>query len=162
MTEHILIVDFGAQYTQLIARRVREAGAFSLLVSPTIPAAELAAMNPKGTPISTAKNTVLTRSQASSAAVIGTLAATGFPLPVVADDETGANAIVLRRDAGAEGGGARPGGQRRPPGGGSHPDRESRRGHWPGQELDFSRSATRKAPGRPYAVSVAGCEQQRQ
>ena len=32
--ETILIVDFGSQYAQLIARRVREAGAFSLLVSP--------------------------------------------------------------------------------------------------------------------------------
>ena len=29
-TETILILDFGSQYAQLIARRVREAGAFSL------------------------------------------------------------------------------------------------------------------------------------
>ena len=33
-TEPILILDFGSQYAQLIARRVREAGAFSLLVAP--------------------------------------------------------------------------------------------------------------------------------
>ena len=33
-TETVIIVDFGSQYAQLIARRVREAGAFSVLVSP--------------------------------------------------------------------------------------------------------------------------------
>ena len=46
--EVVPILDFGSQTAQLIARRVREAGAFSLLVSPTISAAELRAMNPKG------------------------------------------------------------------------------------------------------------------
>jgi GMP synthase (glutamine-hydrolysing) len=46
--EVIPILDFGAQYAQLIARRVREAGAFSVLVSPTMTAAELAAMKPRG------------------------------------------------------------------------------------------------------------------
>ncbi|MED6307327.1 MAG: hypothetical protein VX563_04915, partial [Planctomycetota bacterium] len=35
--ETILILDFGSQYAQLIARRVREAGAFSLLVAPDTP-----------------------------------------------------------------------------------------------------------------------------
>ena len=46
--EVIPILDFGSQTAQLIARRVREAGAYSLLLSPTTPAAELRAMNPKG------------------------------------------------------------------------------------------------------------------
>jgi GMP synthase (glutamine-hydrolysing) len=42
------ILDFGAQYVQLIARRVREAGVYSVLVRPDIPVAELRTMNPIG------------------------------------------------------------------------------------------------------------------
>lgn len=44
----IPILDFGSQYAQLIARRVRECGVYSQLVRPDIPAAELAAMKPSG------------------------------------------------------------------------------------------------------------------
>ena len=40
-TETVLILDFGSQTAQLIARRVREAGVFSLLVSPRITADEI-------------------------------------------------------------------------------------------------------------------------
>ena len=46
--EVVPILDFGSQTAQLIARRVRDAGVFSLLVSPKITPRELAAMNPKG------------------------------------------------------------------------------------------------------------------
>ncbi len=46
--EVIPILDFGAQYAQLIARRVREAGAFSILVRPEISLEELRELNPKG------------------------------------------------------------------------------------------------------------------
>ncbi|MCH2133583.1 MAG: glutamine-hydrolyzing GMP synthase [Phycisphaerales bacterium] len=46
--ETILILDFGSQYAQLIARRVREAGAFSLLVSPDTPIETLRKHDPKG------------------------------------------------------------------------------------------------------------------
>jgi GMP synthase (glutamine-hydrolysing) len=46
--EIIPILDFGGQTVQLIARRVRDAGCFSMLVSPSITAAELRAMNPRG------------------------------------------------------------------------------------------------------------------
>lgn len=42
------IVDFGSQYVQLIARRVREAGVFSMLVGPNITYEQLKALNPKG------------------------------------------------------------------------------------------------------------------
>jgi GMP synthase (glutamine-hydrolysing) A subunit len=46
--EIIVILDFGSQYAQLIARRVREAGAFSLLVSPDITADAIRELAPKG------------------------------------------------------------------------------------------------------------------
>ncbi|MEM6334660.1 MAG: glutamine-hydrolyzing GMP synthase [Planctomycetota bacterium] len=42
------IVDFGSQYVQLIARRVREAGVYSVLVSPEVTAEEVAAVGPCG------------------------------------------------------------------------------------------------------------------
>jgi GMP synthase (glutamine-hydrolysing) len=44
----VLVVDFGAQYAQLIARRVREAHVYSEIVPHTITADELRARAPKG------------------------------------------------------------------------------------------------------------------
>ncbi|EGL53667.1 GMP synthase, PP-ATPase domain/subunit [Methylophaga aminisulfidivorans MP] len=44
----ILILDFGSQYTQLIARRIREAGVYCELRNPEITEAEIREFNPKG------------------------------------------------------------------------------------------------------------------
>src|SRR5258706_8491901 len=46
--EVIPILDFGAQYAQLIARRVRERGVYSELARPVISGAELKKLNVKG------------------------------------------------------------------------------------------------------------------
>ncbi len=49
MTRHtILILDFGSQYTQLIARRVRENKVFSKIIPYNTPAKEIAALTPRG------------------------------------------------------------------------------------------------------------------
>lgn len=46
--ESVLVVDFGAQYAQLIARRVREANVYSEIVPHTISAAEIREKAPTG------------------------------------------------------------------------------------------------------------------
>ncbi len=46
--ELILILDFGSQYTQLIARRIRENKVFSKIMPYTMRAKDIAALSPKG------------------------------------------------------------------------------------------------------------------
>jgi GMP synthase (glutamine-hydrolysing) len=47
-SERILIFDFGSQYGQLIARRVRELNVFCKVVRHNLPASRVAELNPKG------------------------------------------------------------------------------------------------------------------
>lgn len=46
--DFIAVLDFGSQYSQLIARRIRECSVYSELFPPTISAQELKKLNPKG------------------------------------------------------------------------------------------------------------------
>jgi GMP synthase (glutamine-hydrolysing) len=44
----VVVLDYGGQYSQLIARRVRECGVFSTLLPHHVPAEEVAKLNPQG------------------------------------------------------------------------------------------------------------------
>ena len=46
--EKILILDFGSQYTQLIARRVRELGVYCEIHRPDLPAEDIRRFAPRG------------------------------------------------------------------------------------------------------------------
>ena len=54
----ILILDFGSQYTQLIARRIRELGNFSLVEPYNISVSKIRELNPKGIVLSGGPNSV--------------------------------------------------------------------------------------------------------
>src|SRR3954452_19734158 len=46
--DEVLVLDFGGQYSQLIARRVREQGVFSELLPHTVPVEEIRSRSPRG------------------------------------------------------------------------------------------------------------------
>ena len=47
-TQTVVILDFGSQYTQLIARRIREQNVFSVVLPCTVPLADIEALEPMG------------------------------------------------------------------------------------------------------------------
>jgi GMP synthase (glutamine-hydrolysing) len=61
MIEQILILDFGSQYTQVIARRIRECNVYSVILRYDTPVAELLALNPKGIILSGGPSSVYAR-----------------------------------------------------------------------------------------------------
>ncbi len=58
MNEQIIILDFGSQYTQVIARRIRECNVYSTILPYNTPAAEIARLAPKGIILSGGPNSV--------------------------------------------------------------------------------------------------------
>ncbi|MSZ91451.1 MAG: glutamine-hydrolyzing GMP synthase, partial [Actinobacteria bacterium] len=68
----VLVVDFGAQYAQLIARRVREANVYSEIVPSTITAAQVREKNPSAIILSGGPSSVYAENApAFDAAILG-------------------------------------------------------------------------------------------
>jgi GMP synthase (glutamine-hydrolysing) len=62
MTEQIVILDFGSQYTQVIARRVRECNVYSVILRYDTPAQKVAALHPRGVILSGGPSSVYAKS----------------------------------------------------------------------------------------------------
>src|SRR5438046_2113171 len=58
MNEQIVILDFGSQYTQVIARRIRECNVYSTILRYDTPAKQIAALKPSGLILSGGPNSV--------------------------------------------------------------------------------------------------------
>jgi GMP synthase (glutamine-hydrolysing) len=61
MTEQIVILDFGSQYTQVIARRIRECNVYSVILRYDTPASAIAALKPSGIILSGGPSSVYTK-----------------------------------------------------------------------------------------------------
>ncbi len=78
MLDKIVILDFGSQYNQLIARRIREMGVYAEIVPYNTPIQELKAMQPKGIILSGGPSSVF----GDQAALVDT-AIFGWGIPVL-------------------------------------------------------------------------------
>jgi GMP synthase (glutamine-hydrolysing) len=97
MNRPVLVVDFGAQYAQLIARRVREAGVYSEIVHHNIAAAEVSAKNPTAIILSGGPSSVY---EAGSPQLDRAILDLGIPvLGICYGFQTLANALGGRVDA---------------------------------------------------------------
>ncbi len=103
--ELILILDFGSQYTQLIARRVREQGVYCEIHSFNIPVEEIVKKNPKGIILSGGPSSVADEDaprvsadfyERISAPVLGIC----YGMQLVAVDLGGASEPAARREYG--------------------------------------------------------------
>ena len=65
MSNLILIIDFGSQYTQLIARRVRESGVYSVVKSNSISKREISDLNPAGVILSGGPDSITSKKKHS-------------------------------------------------------------------------------------------------
>lgn len=84
MHQRIVILDFGSQYTQLIARRVREAGVYSEIYPCTIGVDEVRAMNPHGLILSGGPASVYDDGAPQlDPGMLGLTRADGSPVPVL-------------------------------------------------------------------------------
>jgi GMP synthase (glutamine-hydrolysing) len=61
MNEQIVILDFGSQYTQVIARRIRECNVYSTILRYDTPAKQIAALKPSGLILSGGPASVYTK-----------------------------------------------------------------------------------------------------
>ena len=61
MAQTIVVLDFGSQYTQVIARRIREANVYSKVLPFDTPVGEIKALNPVGLVLSGGPASVLTK-----------------------------------------------------------------------------------------------------
>jgi GMP synthase (glutamine-hydrolysing) len=76
-TSTIVILDFGSQYTQLIARRIREFNVFSVVLPCTTPLAKVLELNPRGIVLSGGPSSVYDDSAPKADPAILT---TGLPI----------------------------------------------------------------------------------
>ncbi len=84
MHDTLVILDYGSQYTQLIARRVREIGVYSEIHPCTLAPADVAALNPKGLILSGGPCSVYDEGAPQLAPeLLGLTRADGTPVPIL-------------------------------------------------------------------------------